>query len=108
MSEPNFDNSIRREEEVDLHQELISRLHQHGIRAYESELNDHMADLLSAIDEFEEVTKRAGADLFVDSADSSEPDHPELVLPHPLEGERIEDYTLRVKTSSELLRRDRM
>jgi hypothetical protein len=109
MSDPtNFDNKIRREEESALHQELVNRLHQHGLHAFERASNEHLADLLSAIDEFEDAVRNAGGDLFVDAADSSEPERPEFVLPHVEERETVTDYMSRVRESSERLRRKRI
>jgi len=109
MTEPaNFENRIRREEEMALHQELVNRLHQHGLHAFEDAPNEQLADLLTAIDAFESAVRDAGGDLFIDSADSSEPESPEFVLPHVRDDESIKAYTTRVTESSERLRRKRM
>jgi len=109
MSDPaNFENRIRREEEAALHQELVNRLHQHGVHAFETEGNEYLADLLSAVEGFENAVRDAGGDLFVDAADSSEPERPDFVLPHIRDRESILNYISRVKESSERLRRKRM
>ena len=62
-----------------------------------------MADLLSAIDEFEAAVERAGGDPMVDSPDSSEPERPEFVLPHPHDDESVATYIRRVNSAIERL-----
>lgn len=101
-----FDTPIRRAQSEALHQELMSRLRQHGVTAFGDGENDAMlADLLSAIDAFEAAVAHAGGDLFVDSPDSSEPERPEFVLPHPHEDERAHTYLRRVREATERVRR---
>lgn len=95
-----FDDSIRREEEASLHEELIARLDQKGVHTVEGSSDSDLADLLTAIDEFEAAVERAGGDLMVDSPDSSEPERPEFVLPHPHDDESAATYTRRVRTAT--------
>jgi hypothetical protein len=106
MTDPDqshVENRIRREEETGLRDELVNRLHQHGVFAYENESADHLADLLSAIDMFEKAVEQTGGDLFVDSPDSSEPERPEYVLPHMHEAENITTYIRRIRQAAERL-----
>lgn len=98
--ESDFDDSIRREERVALHSELIARLDQKGVHLSAKGSDAELADLLSAIDEFETAVENAGGDLMVDSPDSSEPERPEFVLPHPHDGESVATYTKRVTTAT--------
>ena len=95
-----FDDSIRREEQASLHEELIGRLGQKGVQAADGASDAELADLLTAIDEFETAVERAGGDLMVDSPDSSEPERPEFVLPHPHDDESAATYIRRVKTAT--------
>jgi hypothetical protein len=95
-----FDDSIRREEEASLHEELIGRLGQKGVQAADGASDAELADLLTAIDEFETAVERAGGDLMVDSPDSSEPERPEFVLPHPHDDESVGTYTRRVRSAA--------
>jgi hypothetical protein len=95
-----FDDSIRREESAALHEELLARLDQKGVQAAEGASDAELADLLSAIDEFEAAVEKAGGDLMVDSPDSSEPERPEFVLPHPHDDESVATYTRRVRTAT--------
>jgi hypothetical protein len=100
-----FDNSIRREEQSALHTEIVRRLAQHGvhfpIRSAASDAS--LADLLSAVEEFERTVEEKGGDLFVDSPDSSEPDNPELVLPKPTDDDGVESYIRRVTNATRRL-----
>jgi len=95
-----FDDSIRREERASLHSELISRLDQKGVQPASGGSDADLADLLSAIDVFETAVENAGGDLMVDSPDSSEPERPEFVLPHPHDGESVAEYTRRVEKAT--------
>jgi hypothetical protein len=98
--ESDFDDSIRREERSALHTELIARLDQKGVSLSAKGTDAELADLLSAIDAFETAVENAGGDLMVDSPDSSEPERPEFVLPHPHDGESVATYTKRVIAST--------
>ncbi len=96
-----FDDSIRDEERKALHSEMVARLHQKGVSIEGNARDDSLADLLSAIDEFEAAVVKAGGDLYVDSLDSSEPERPEWVLPRMRERESVEDYIGRVEKAAE-------
>ncbi|MEO8946117.1 MAG: hypothetical protein ABI338_06420 [Gemmatimonadaceae bacterium] len=100
-----FDDSIRRDERTALHSELIARLDQKGVPIVAEASDAEMADLLSAIDEFEAAVENAGGDLMVDSPTSSEPERPESVLPHPHDDESAATYIKRVKTATTRLQR---
>ena len=63
-----------------------------------------LADLLSAIEDFERAVEDAGGDLFVDSPDSSEPERPDFVIPRPREDDRVESYIKRVTDATRRLR----
>ena len=99
-----FDDSIRSDERAALHAELIARLNQKGVQPADGASDGDLADLLSAIDEFESAVERAGGDLMVDSPESSEPERPEFVLPHPRDDESVAAYTRRVQTAAVRLR----
>ncbi len=104
--ESDFDDSIRREERVALHSELIARLDQKGVRLIAQGSDAELADLLSAIDAFETAVENAGGDLMVDSPDSSEPERPEFVLPHLHDNESVATYTRRVISATARLGSD--
>lgn len=99
-----FDDSIRREERASLHSELLARLEQKGVRLTAKGSDAEMADLLSAIDSFESAVELSGGDTMVDSPDSSEPERPDWVLPHPHDDESVATYTERVNSAADRLR----
>ncbi|HEV2642113.1 MAG TPA: hypothetical protein VGT98_05380 [Candidatus Elarobacter sp.] len=103
VEQSDFDDSIRREERVALHSELLARAAQKGLTLPENSRTDQLADLLSEIDRFETAVERAGGDLMVDSPDSSEPERPEFVLPHMHDNESLAVYIDRVRTATERL-----
>ncbi|MEO7217090.1 MAG: hypothetical protein ABI026_02775 [Gemmatimonadaceae bacterium] len=99
-----FDDSIRREERASLHSELLARLEQKGVRLDAKGSDAEVADLLSAIDNFDGAVELSGGDTMVDSPDSSEPERPEWVLPHPRDDESVASYTMRVNSAAERLK----
>ena len=101
-----FDDSIRREERASLHTELLARLEQKGVSINPNGTDAEIADLLSAIDAFEAAVENAGGDLMVDSPDSSEPERPEWVLPHPHDDESVAVYTGRVMRATDRISQD--
>lgn len=99
-----FDDSIRDQERSALHTEMIARLHQKGLLIDADSAPDaSIADLLSAIDQFEAAVVKAGGDLYVDSLDSSQPEREEWVLPRMRDDESVAAYTRRVRAAAERL-----
>jgi hypothetical protein len=91
------DFSVRRS----VHDELLNRLRQRGIRLNDPSASDaDWADLLTAVDAFDRAVEEAGGDLFVDAPDSSEPENPAFVLPHPHTDEHVSTYTRRVNEAA--------
>lgn len=107
MTDPSaFDTPIRRAESRANRVELLARLRQHGVTELrEDEPDGDLADLLSAIEGFEAAVRRVGGDLFVDSPDSSEPEDPDLVLPHPHADEHVRTYMRRIRDATARLER---
>lgn len=95
-----FNDSIREQEREALHEELVSRLHQKGLMLSGDASDADLADLLSAIEQFEAAVEKAGGDLFVDSLQSSQPEKPEWVLPHMRDDETVRDYMKRVNEAT--------
>lgn len=95
-----FNDSIRDDERVALHREMVARLHQKGLMIAGDAPDDNLADLLSAIDQFEAAVVKAGGDLYVDSLDSSQPERPDWVLPHMGDDETVVAYTERVQKAT--------
>ena len=98
-----FEDSIRDQERNALHTEMVARLHQKGVMTDGDAPDSNLADLLSAIDQFEAAVVKAGGDLYVDSLDSSQPEREEWVLPHMRDDESVSAYTKRVRAATERL-----
>lgn len=101
-----FDDSIRDQERTALHSEMVARLHQKGLMIDGDAPDGDLADLLSAIDQFEAAVVKAGGDLYVDSLDSSQPERPDWVLPHMGDDETVAAYTGRVQEAASQLGED--
>ena len=88
------------EEEKGVRTELIGRLRQHGVRLTPEVIDraddTSLADLLTAVEEFEDAVEEAGGDLFVDTPESSKPDDPRFVLPRARDGETVDGYRSRI------------
>lgn len=98
-----FNDSIRDQERVALHEELVARLHQKGLMIDGDASDSDLADLLSAIERFEAAVQKAGGDEYVDSLQSSQPERPDFVLPHMRDDESVANYTKRVRTAADKL-----
>ena len=86
----------RREEREAVAIELSGRLAQKGVEVGSDEDPGQLADLLSAVEEFERAVEAAGGDLYVDSPMSKEPDNRGFVLPQRRADEPISKYTQRI------------
>ena len=86
----------RREEREAVAVELSGRLAQKGVEVGPDEDPAQLADLLSAVEEFERAVEAAGGDLYVDSPTSREPDERRFVLPQRRADEPVSGYTQRI------------
>ena len=93
----------REEEREAAAMELSARLAQKGIEVGSDEDPGQLADLLSAVDEFERAVEAAGGDLFVNSLTSSEPQDPRFVLPKRRDDEPISRYADRIVSEARAL-----
>ena len=105
VEQSDFDDSIRRQERTALRTEMMARLDQKAVHLRAQGTDAELADLLSAIDAFEAAVEKAGGDTMVDSPDSSEPESPDFVLPHPHDDESVATYIRRVNTATSQLAR---
>ena len=94
----------REEEREAAAMELSGRLAQKGIEVGSDEDPAQLADLLSAVEEFERAVEKAGGDLFVNSLDSSEPQDPRFVLPRRRDDEPLPKYRERILAAAQSLR----
>jgi hypothetical protein len=98
-------NPHRQEELAAATAETRMRLDSRGITLTGAESPDELADLLSAVEEFEEMVEAHGGDLMVDDLRSSEPDDPHFVLPRRRPDEPVAKYMGRIEEAIENLRK---
>ena len=70
------------------------------------EAPEQLANLLTAVEEFERAVAVLGGDSMTNAPDSTDADDPELVLPRRRDDERVDPYTARVAAAASRLRRD--
>ena len=90
----------RREEREAVAIELSGRLAQKGVEVGSDEDPAQLADLLSAVEEFERAVESAGGDLYVDSPDSRAPDDRRFLLPQRRADEPVSGYTQRITAAA--------
>jgi hypothetical protein len=99
-----------RDEELAHAAELIAtRLERAGVLLHGDESPDDLADLLDAVEQFEQAVERAGGDLMVDEptrgrARASQPDNAAYVLPDRGDGEGVRPYLERLGRATTGLR----
>ena len=93
----------RREEREAVAVELSGRLSQKGVEVGSDEDPAQLADLLSAVEEFERAVEGAGGDLYVDSPTSKEPDERRFVLPQRRADEPVSGYTQRITAAAKAI-----
>jgi hypothetical protein len=99
-----------RDEELAHAAELIAgRLERAGVALRGDETGDDLADLLEAVEQFEEAVERAGGDLMVDEPTrghhrAEEPDDSAFVLPERGASEAVRDYLARIGRATHGLR----
>jgi hypothetical protein len=98
-------NPHRGEEQARAREHNLDVLGQRGVLLFGDETDDELADLWSAVDRFESVVEARGGDTFTNAPDSSEPDHPEFVLPERRAREPVAAYVGRIRQAAEALTR---
>ncbi len=78
-----------------------SQLRQHGVDVTGDEDPDALADILSAVERFENVVAMLGADSMTNAPQSDQPDDRRLVIPARLDGEAPEAYAQRVRSAAD-------
>ena len=94
----------RQEEREAAAMELSGRLAQKGIEVGSDEDPAQLADLLSAVEEFEQVVIAAGGDLMVNSPTSTDPQDSRFVLPTRRADEPIPRYGERILAAAQELK----
>lgn len=93
----------RREEIAGAGIEMAGRLLQKGIEVDSAEDPGLLADLLSAVERFENAVINRGGDLMVNSPTSSDPQNPEFVVPLRSANEDLQLYVERVNQAADRL-----
>lgn len=93
----------RDEEQRRVRVETESRLDSRGIEVRPEDPDEAVADLLDAIERFENAVERRGGDLMVNRIGSSEPQDPAFVPPVRDPGEDIAAYIRQIEAATSRL-----
>jgi hypothetical protein len=80
-----------------------SRLRDREIPISGRETGEQLADMLSAVEQFEAAVAALGGDSMNNAPDSADPEEPRYVLPRRAEGESAGEYTARLRDAAERL-----
>ena len=83
--------------------EVTARLRSRGIEVTGDEQPEALADLLSAVERFEQAVEAHGGDLMVDDLKSSLPDDVHFVVPRRARGEAVHSYIVRIVDAADRL-----
>src|SRR6266536_3219271 len=97
----------RAEEQQRARLEAVDRLADRGIPTYPQDADEEIADLLDAVERFEEVVEARGGDLVVNRIGATEPEDPAFVPPARASGESAPAYRLRIEEATDRLRHRR-
>ena len=97
----------RREERAAAATEVAGRLAQKGIDVSADEDPGVLADLLSAVERFENAVINRGGDLMVNMPDSSDPQDPAFVLPKRRDDESLAAYVGHIDEATAMLEEPR-
>ena len=93
----------RKEEREAAATELAGRLHQKGIEVGSDEDPAILADLLSAVERFENAVIKRGGDLMVNTPSSADPQDPAFVLPARRADESLAGYIGHIDEATAML-----
>ncbi len=97
----------RREEREAAATEIAGRLAQKGVDVSADEDSAILADLLSAVERFENAVINRGGDLMVNMPTSTDPQDPAFVLPRRSDDESLADYVAHIDEATALLEQPR-
>ena len=87
-------------ERADVRDDVEARLRRSGVTLTGDESDDQLASMSEAVERFDDAVIAIGGDRMVDSADSSEPAHRELVIPARRADESPDAYIARVQEAT--------
>ena len=98
-------NPLRDEQRQHIRDELEAWLRHRYVPLYGAESDDEVLSMVNAIERFEAAVMAAGGDLMVDSPESSEPEHPEYVIPRRRDDETPDAFVARIHLSADRVKR---
>lgn len=96
-------NPHRSEEQLRAQQHVAELLARRGVLLAGDETGRELAELWSAVDQFESIVEARGGDTLTNAPDSREPDNPAFVLPDRHARESAADYTSRILEAASAL-----
>jgi hypothetical protein len=93
----------RREEIAGASLEVAGRLHQKGIEISSEEDPAQLADLLSAVERFENAVINRGGDPMINMPGTADPQDPAFVIPARSADESVQQYTRHINEAAEML-----
>lgn len=94
----------RREAQRKARMEADARLASRGITPHAGDLDEEVADLLDAVERFEEMVESLGGDSMLEDAGTPDPDDADFVLPRRAGNERATAYQEKVLVAIARLR----
>src|ERR671914_3112622 len=89
-------NPLRDEQRQHIRDELEAWLRHRYVPLFGTETDEDVLSIVNALERFEAAVIAAGGDLMIDSPESSEPEHPENVIPRRRDDEAVDAYVARV------------
>ena len=93
-------NPWRAEERRRAREELEGRLRERRVSLSGNETDEDVVAIINAVEDFEARLSRLGADSFVNTPESSQPDDDRLVLPARRDDEAAEQYVTRIREAA--------
>lgn len=90
-------NPHRAEDEARAVEHAADILRHRGVRLEGNETGHQLADLFSAVEQFERAVRARGGDSLLNTPESSSPENPVFVLPRRRADEDVEEYVLRIQ-----------
>ena len=85
---------------------IRGQLIERNVRLNGDETPAQLADLLTAVQEFERAVAVLGGDSMTNAPDSTDADDPDFVLPRRRDDERVGAYAARISAAAARLRRE--
>ena len=85
---------------------IRGQLIERDVRLSGDETPEQLANLLTAVQEFERAVAVLGGDSMTNAPDSTDADDPDFVLPRRRDDERVALYTARISAAATRLRRE--